>query len=149
MRISKVSAAALAASVMFGGAALAFADDAMPADPSIVEETTTTTAGDADPTTTSVTDATEATTTTTVLEPTTTTVAGGEEETDGDGDGAKVHPDNHGKAVSEAAHATPPGPGHGKAVSEVARSNHGHTKGENTTKAPKAKKPKKTASTTE
>jgi hypothetical protein len=36
------------------------------------------------------------------------------------------HPDNHGKAVSTAAHDTPPGPGHGPAVSAVARGDHGH-----------------------
>jgi hypothetical protein len=131
MRISKVSAAALAASVMFGGAALAFADDAMPADPTVLEEPTTTTAVE-ETTTTSAGD-TEPTTTTTAVESPTTTVAG---------DGATAHPDNHGKAVSEAAHATPPGPGHGKAVSEVARSKAGKDTAEKTAKAKRAKKVK-------
>jgi hypothetical protein len=139
MRITKLGAATLAASLTFGGAALAFADDAMPADPTVQEETTTTTAVE-DP---------GATTTTTAVETpeptTTTTVAPGDEATGeeeaAEGD-AKEHPDNHGKIVSEAAHATPPGPGHGKAVSEIARStNHGHTKADG---AAKAKKPKKT-----
>jgi hypothetical protein len=113
MRITKLGAAALAATLTFGGAALAFADDAMPADPTLQDGTTTTT--------------------TVVDEPaaTTTTVAGEDESEDvGEGDSAThEHPDNHGKIVSQAAHDTPPGPGHGKAVSEVARStNHGHTK---------------------
>jgi hypothetical protein len=45
-------------------------------------------------------------------------------------EGAKNHPNNHGKVVSEAAHAIPPGPGHGEEVSEVARANHGHEGGE-------------------
>ena len=128
MRLSKISAAVLAASVTFGGAALAFADDVMPADPTIEADATTTTVEDPAPTTTA--EGTEPTTTTTVAE--------GDGEADGDG--TKVHPDNHGKAVSETAHNTPPGPGHGKAVSEVARSKAG--------KAAKAQKPKKDATTT-
>jgi hypothetical protein len=41
---------------------------------------------------------------------------------------ASVHPDNHGKAVSEAAQATTPAgfANHGAWVSSVARQNHGH-----------------------
>jgi hypothetical protein len=151
MRITKMSAAALAATLSFGGAALAFADDAMPADPTLeTGATTTTVAGDPGTTTTTVVE--EPTTTTTVVdEPTTTTTAVGDEgeraegEDEGEGTGAThEHPDNHGKIVSEAAHATPPGPGHGKAVSEVARStNHGHTKGAGASTAKAHKKPKK------
>jgi hypothetical protein len=138
MRISKLSAAVLAASVTFGGAALAFADDAMPADPTLEGEPTTTTAAveDSGPTTTTTVDD---------VEPTTTTTVAGDEDVEGD---ATEHPDNHGKTVSEAAKNTPPGPGHGKVVSEVARStNHGHTKGDVAAKEKKAKKPKKTAGT--
>ena len=127
MRISKLGAATLAASLTLGGAAMAFADDVMPEDPTIedVVETTTTTAAD----TTSSTSVT-----------TSTSVAMDEADEPEDGDGGRepgTHPDNHGAAVSQAAHDTPPGPGHGKAVSEVARSNHGHTKTQPSTKAPK------------
>ena len=141
MRITKLGAAALAASISFGGAALAFADDVMPADPTVEGETTTTTALDQSTTTTALDDdGAEPTTTTTVADE-------GEQEGDeeagedaeGDAGAAKEHPDNHGKIVSETARNTPPGPGHGKAVSEVARStNHGQTK------APKSKAPKPT-----
>ena len=137
MRITKLGAAALAASISFGGAALAFADDVMPADPTVEGETTTTTALDEPTTTTAGDEGVEEGT-----EPTTTTTAVGDETEDaGDEAGeAKEHPDNHGKIVSEAAHNTPPGPGHGKAVSEVARStNHGHTKGDKPAKAKKTK----------
>ena len=115
MRITRFGAATLAASLAFGGAALAFADEVMPEDPTIVDEVGTTT-------------------TTAVVETTTTSAApkddGSDAEEDAaEKDGDKAHPDNHGARVSEAAHDTPPGPGHGKAVSEVARStNHGHTK---------------------
>ena len=136
MRITKLGAAALAASVTFGGAALAFAEEVMPADPTVEAEATTTTTGvdEAKPTTTT-------TTTTTEAEPTTTTTVEGGEDAGEDAAGeAKEHPDNHGKIVSQTAHDTPPGPGHGKAVSEVARSkNHGPAK---------AAKPKKTTTTT-
>ena len=40
-----------------------------------------------------------------------------------------THPDNHGAAVSEAAHTCPTGPEHGACVSEVARSNAGKDHG--------------------
>jgi cytoskeletal protein RodZ len=40
-------------------------------------------------------------------------------------DEAGEHPDNHGKYVSQAAHACPPGPGHGACVSAVAHSDAG------------------------
>lgn len=133
MRMTKLGAAAMAASISFGGAALAFADDVMPADPTVEGETTTTTALE------------EATTTTVAgdTEPTTTTTVTDEEGGDEAGE-AKAHPDNHGKVVSETARNTPPGPGHGKVVSEVARStNHGHTKGD------KPKKPKAPDTSTE
>jgi hypothetical protein len=137
MRISKFGAAAVAATLTFGGAALAFADDAMPADPTVDPGATTTTVAGGD----------QATTTTTAVEvpETTTTIAGGDqgddveppeapegpEDDQGEDSGAThEHPDNHGKAVSEAAHNTPPGPGHGKAVSQVAHQNHGQSKGD-------------------
>jgi hypothetical protein len=118
MRITKLGAATIAASLTFSGAALAFADEVMPADPTVEEEVVDTT----------TTTALEATTTTAVAPTTTTTVAAGDED---EGE-AGEHPDNHGAAVSQAAHDTPPGPGHGKAVSEVARDNHGHTKAPHT-----------------
>ena len=44
-------------------------------------------------------------------------------------DSAAVHPDNHGAAVSEAAHTCPPGPEHGACVREVAQSDAGKDHG--------------------
>lgn len=125
MRITKLGAAALAATLTLGGTALAFAEELAPADPTLEPDgsTTTTVAGD---------------------DTTTTTVAPEEEEpeseegeeTEGEAK-TKLRRDNHGKIVSETARNTPPGPGHGKAVSEVARStNRGQTK------AAKVKEPK-------
>ena len=100
------------------GSGIAMAETA-PENPEVVgdpEETTTTTAAD------------ESTTTTTVDETTTTTVDEDSDgdETDGDteGEGAKEHPDNHGKVVSEAAHDHSRDEefgNHGKYVSSVAR----------------------------
>jgi hypothetical protein len=55
------------------------------------------------------------------------------------------HPDNHGKAVSEAAHNGPPEGdtteyrNHGEYVSSVARDNHGHNKGTDQAATSKAK----------
>jgi cytoskeletal protein RodZ len=48
-----------------------------------------------------------------------------EDAEDADGTSASSdHPDNHGAAVSQAAHDCPPGPGHGACVSAVAH-DHG------------------------
>lgn len=120
MRITKLGAAALAATLTLGGTALAFAEELVPADPTLEPDGSTTTTVADDPTTTT----------------TTTSVAPEEEEPESEGED-EVRPDNHGKIVSETARNTPPGPGHGKAVSEVARStNRGQTK------AAKVKDPK-------
>lgn len=105
MRITRFGAATLAASLTFGGAALAFADEVMPEDPTVedVVETTTTT----------MSVVVEETTTTTVKVP---DAAEEVEEPKDDGEAAgedkvkKPHPDNYGKLVSEARHAGLPKP---------------------------------------
>ncbi len=60
-----------------------------------------------------------------------------DESSDDDSSEEGTHPDNHGAAVSEAAHSCPPGPEHGKCVSAVAHegkdSTDGGTDGEGTT----------------
>jgi hypothetical protein len=50
---------------------------------------------------------------------------GPEDEGDADAPESGGRPENHGAAVSEAAHTCPPGPEHGPCVSEVARNKAG------------------------
>jgi hypothetical protein len=111
MRISKFGAAGIAASLAFGGAALAWADETAPADPTLDPGTTTTAV---------------APSTTTTVAPSDGTEVEAPEADEADEAGDHEHPDNHGKAVSEAAHNTPAGPGHGQAVSAEAHAHHGH-----------------------
>jgi hypothetical protein len=91
----------IVAAVLATGAGAALADSS-PTDPTVDPTTTTSSVvGDAttttvEPTTTSTTSTTVAVTTTTTTEPTTTTTTGD--------DGEAAHPDNHGDAVSKAAH---------------------------------------------
>ena len=129
------------------GSGIAMAETA-PENPEVIgdpDETTTTTA--------------EETTTTTVDATTTTTVDENDgdtegEETEGDteSDGAKAHPDNHGKVVSEAArdHSRDEEFGnHGKYVSSVARGDKANeAEGKSAGKA-KGGKPAKGADTAE
>ena len=116
----KVLAAGLAGGLVFGGAVLAVAEEGTAGDDVPVDDTTTTTAVDE------------------VVDPTTSTTVPDEEPEAGDAadagdagdldapeDGAREHPENHGRYVSEAAHDGEPGPGHGAAVSGVARSGAG------------------------
>lgn len=48
-----------------------------------------------------------------------------ESDAPGDESASSEHPDNHGGAVSQAAHDCPPGPEHGPCVSAVAHSDAG------------------------